>query len=177
MLDSSVTADQAVVTIVAAVRHCRPVAVVAVVGLIGVVVAIVVEAVSVAVDVVPVSIVIVVIAVPVDGVPGDVSVVVIVDVSTTTSTAPVHSPCSKAPAASEDTTNKASSASTKGSTNRYPGAKGQTGCNRDRRRVGRHHQGRAIDHCRVVLRNVHHVAGGGFDDDGLRSLLHHLDLR
>lgn len=174
-LDPSIATDQAVVTVTATVRHVRPVAVITVVGLIGVVTVIVVEA--VAVVVVPVSIVIVVIAVPVDGVPGDVSVVVVVDVSPTTSTAPVHSPCSKTPAASEATANKAASASTNGSANRDPGAKGHAGCNGDGRCVGRHHQGRAINHCRIVLRNVHYVAGGGFDDDGLRGLLHHLDLR
>ena len=115
VLDSSVAADQPVIAVAASVRHVRPVAVVAVVGLIGVVITVVVEA--VAVVVVPVSIVIVVIAVPVDGVPGDVSVVVIVDVSPTTSTTPVHSPCSKAPAAAEATTNKAT-ASAKGTPQR-----------------------------------------------------------
>lgn len=130
VLNPSVAADQPVIAVAATVRHVRPVAVVTVVGLIGVVVA-------VAVVVIPVSIVIVVIAVPGDVVPGDVSVVVIVDVSSTTSTTPVHAPRSKAPAAAETAGNKAAPA--KGSAKRYPRAKGHTGCHGDRRCVSRHH--------------------------------------
>ena len=174
MLDPSIAADQAVIAVAASVRQVWPVAVVAVVGFIGVVAVPVVE-VPVAVVVVPVSIVVVVIAVPVDVVPGDVSVVVVVDGSPTASTTPVHSPCSEAPAPAEAAANEP--APTKGSPNRYPGAKGNAGCNGDRRCICRHHQGRAIYNCRVVLRNVNYVAAGGFNDDCLWALLNHLDLR
>jgi hypothetical protein len=169
VLDPSVATDQAAIAVAASVGHIRPVAVVPVVGLVAGVVA-------VPVVVVPVSIVIVVIAVPVDVVPGDVGVVVVVDVSPTASTTPIHAPCSETPPSTEAPGYEAA-APANGRANRYPSAEGQTGCNGDRRRIGRHHQGRAIDNCRVVLRNINHVTGGGFDDDGLRALLHYLDLR
>jgi hypothetical protein len=110
VLDPSVAADQAVIAVAAAVWRIRPI--VPVVGLIAGVVAVVV---------ISVSVVIVVIAVPVDVVLGDVSVVVKVDVAPTTSTTPVHSPCSKAPASAEAAGNEAAPA--KGGANRYPGAK------------------------------------------------------
>ena len=168
VLDPSVAADQAVIAVAATVGHIRPVAVVPVVGLVAGVVA-------VSVVVITVSIVIVVIAVPVDIVPGDVSVVVVVDVSSPASTTPVHSPCSEAPAPAEAAANEP--APTKGSPNRYPGAKGNAGCNGDRRCIRRHHQGRAERNCGVILRNINHTTVSGFDDDGLRALLHHLDLR
>ena len=129
VLDPSVTADQAVIAVAASVRYLRPVAVVPV-GLIAGVI-------PVAVVVIPVSIVVVVIAVLVDVVLGDVSVVVVVDVSPTASTTPVHSPCSEAPAPAEAAANEAASA--KGSPNRHPGAKGNTGCNGNRRCICRYH--------------------------------------
>ena len=116
VLDPSVAADQAVIAVAAAVWRIRPI--VPVVGLIAGVVAVVV------------------IAVPVDVVLGDVSVVVKVDVAPTTSTTPVHSPCSKAPASAEAAGNEATPA--QGGANRYSGAKGNTSCNGNRRCVGRH---------------------------------------
>lgn len=137
VLNSSVAADQAMIAVAATVRHARPVAVVAVVSLI-VVGAVPVVEIPVAVVIVPVSIVVVVIAVPGDVVLGDVSVVVVVDVSPTASATPVHSPCPEAPAAAEAAGYEAA-APAKGGPNRYSGAKGNTGCNGDRRRIRRHH--------------------------------------
>ena len=169
VLDPSVAADQAVIAVAATVGHIRPVAVVPVVGLVAGVVA-------VSVVVITVSIVIVVVAVPVDVVPGDVSVVVVVDVSSPASTTPVHSPCSEAPSSAKAAGNEAATPAD-GCANRYPGAKGQTGCNGNWRCIRRHEQGRAIHNSRIVLRNINDVTAGGFDDDGLRGLLHYLDLR
>ena len=167
-LDPSVTADQAVIAVAASVRYLRPVAVVPV-GLIAGVI-------PVAVVVIPISIVVVVIAVLVDVVLGDVSVVVVIDVSPAASTTPVHSPCSEAPSSAKAAGNEAATPAD-GCANRYPGAKGQTGCNGNWRCIRRHEQGRAIHNSRIVLRNINDVTAGGFDDDGLRGLLHYLDLR
>lgn len=177
VLNPSVAADQAVITVAATVGHVRPIAVVPVVGLVAGVVVVSVAVVPISVVVIAVSIVIVVIAIPVDVVPGDVSVVVVVDVSSTASTTPIHSPCSEAPSSPKAAGNEAATTTADGGANRNPGAKGQPGCNGNRRCIRRHQQGRAIHNSRVVLRNVNHVTAGGLDDDGLRGLLHYLDLR
>ena len=138
VLNSTVAADQAVIAVAASVRHIRPVAVVAVVGFVGVVGAVPVAETPVAVVVVPIPIVVVVIAVPGDVVLGDVSVVVVVNVSSTTSTTPVHSPCSEAPTPAETAGNEPA-APAKGCPNRYSGSERNAGCNGDRRRIRRYH--------------------------------------
>src|SRR6202012_4829735 len=63
------------------------------------------------------------------------------------------------------------------SPNGYTCSEGNAGCNRYGRCISRHDQGRTEDNRRVVLRNIDHIAAGWLNDDGLRTLLNHLNLR
>ena len=166
MLNPAVASDQTVISVASSVGLIWPKAVISVARLV----------VVVAVAIVIVSVTVVVVAVPVDNGSVDIGIVVVVDVSTAASTAPIHTPGAEAPAATaaEATRNKPAAADR--SPNGDTCAEGNAGRNCNRRCIGRHHQGRTEDQRWVVLRNIDHIARGGFNDDGLRALPHDLDL-
>ena len=159
MLHSTVAPEQAVISVASPVGHIRPIAVIAV--------AREVAAVTVAIVVVSVTVVVIIVAVFIDGGFVDVSVVVVVDIAAPATSAPVHSPGAKAPAPAATEATRDKSAPAERCTDGHARAEGNAGRNRNRGCVSGHDQGRSVDHCRVVLRNVDHAAVSRLNHDGL----------
>ena len=118
--------------------------------------------------VVMVAVAIVVAAVIVATVPGGISIEVIVVVNNG-ATAPVTIPGIPSPSAAT-----AARKCTKSDSSAEPD---DAGGRHIARGVSRGDVWVAIDYRRIVFRNVYHLGVRGLDDDGLRRLLHHSDLR
>jgi hypothetical protein len=171
VLNAAVATNQSVISVAPSIGFARPQSVVPVVRVV------VVPVVSVSVIVVPVPVVIIVVAVSVDDGSVDVGVVVVVDVAAPTAASPVTSPCTKTPgsSAAEASTNKTAAAEC--CANCHARAKGNAGRDRHRWRIRGHKEGRAVDDCRILLRDINDATVCWFNDDRLRALLHHFDLR
>src|SRR5258708_271079 len=107
-------------------------------------------------------------AVIVTAVPGRVSVEVIMVIDHS-ATVPVKIPGAPSP--------PATAAAFKGTQSDYGSEPDRAGSRHVSRGVSRGDIRCAIDHCRIVLRNIYELRVRGLDDDGLRRLLYYGDFR